>query len=174
MVLRVDGDNTSGARNLKVELGGNWTENYNKTYKAAFGIVNEEKFSVAITHINVSNTLGNDYMQIWLHGDRDTIAGSDGTSVMVWDKGSVGFDASDSVWVLGAGNQNAENMNTGGTAIDTPWNETAHVRYSYSNVDAVNSTDDYVWVQISLDIPDGASAGSYSGLIWIHFRATTQ
>jgi len=174
MVLRVDGDNSSGNRNVKVELGGNWIQNYNKTYKAAFGIVNEERFNVTITHINVSNSSGSDYLQIWLHGDRDAIAGSDGTSVMVWDKGSVGFDASDSVWVLGAGNQNAENMNTGGTAIDTPWNETAHVRYSLSDVDAVNSTDDYIWVQISLDIPDGASAGSYSGLIWIHFRATTQ
>ena len=174
MVLRVDGDNSSGSRNVKVKLGGNWTENYNKTYTAAFGIVNEERFNVTITHINVSTEAGSDYLQIWLHGDRDAIAGSDGTSVMVRNKASLGFDASSSAWALGTGNQNAENMNTGGAAINTPWNETAHVRYSLSDVDAVNGTDDYVWVQISLDIPDGAASGAQSGLVWIHFKATTQ
>jgi len=173
MILRVDGTNASGDRNVKVQLGGNWSENFNKTYTAAFGIVNEEQFNVTITHINVSTTSGADYMQIWVHGDRDTIAGSDGTSVMVWNKATLGYDTSSSVWVLGAGNQNAENMNTGGAAINTAWNETAHVRYSLSDVDAVNGTDDYVWIQISLDIPDGATAGSYSGTIWVHFRAAT-
>ena len=172
MILRVSGNNDSGARALTLKLGGNWTENFNKTYTAAFGIVNEENLSVNITYINVSTT-DNDYMQIWVHGDRDLIVGSDGTSVMVWNKGTLGYDASSSVWVLGAGNQNAENMNNGGAAIDTPWNETAHVRYSLSDVDAVNGTDDYVWIQISLDIPDGALAGSYSGLIWVHFKAVT-
>jgi len=171
MVLRVDGDNSSGGRNVKVELGGNWTENYNKTYKAAFGIVNEERFNVTITHINVSTSAGSDYMQIWVHGDRDQEAGSDETSVMVWNKGSTGFGSNGSAWVLGEGNQNAANMNTGGAAINTPWSETAHVRYSYSNVNAVNGTDDYVWVQLSLDIPDGAASGSYSGLIWVHFKS---
>ncbi len=173
MILRVSGDNSTGNRALTLKLGGNWTENFNKTYTAAFGIVNEESLSVNITYINVSTTAGLDYMQIWVHGDRDIIAGSDGTSVMVWDKGTLGYDASSSVWVLGAGNQNAENMNNGGAAINTPWNDTANVRYSLSDVDAVNGTDDYVWIQISLDIPAGALALSYSGLIWIHFRAVT-
>ena len=173
MVIQVEGDNSSGHTNLKLELGADLTQNSNETYKAAFGIVNEERFNVTITHINVSTSSGSDYLQIWLHGDRDAAAGSDGTSVMVWNKGSVGFSTSDSVWVLGVGDQNADYMNTGGTTIETPWNETAHVRYSYSDEDAVNSTDDYVWVQISIDIPDGADSGMYSGWIWIHFKATT-
>ena len=89
MILRVSGNNDSGARALTLKLGGNWTENFNKTYTAAFGIVNEENLSVNITYINVSTTTGLDYMQIWVHGDRDLIAGSDGTSVMVWDKGTL-------------------------------------------------------------------------------------
>lgn len=63
-VLRVDGDNSSGSRNVKVKLGGNWTENYNKTYTAAFGIVNEERFNVTITHINVSTESGSDRTSI--------------------------------------------------------------------------------------------------------------
>ena len=175
MVLRVSGDNSSGNRALQVRLGGNWSENYNKTYTAAFGIVNEENISVTISHVNVSTYAGaTDYLHIWLHGDRDARQEDDGTSVCVWNKGSVGFGATDSVWVLGAGNGNAWDMNThANPTISTRWNETAHVRYSLSDVNAVNSTDDYVWVQISLDIPSGATAGTYAGLIWVHFRATT-
>jgi len=176
MILRVSGNNDSGARALTLKLGGNWTENFNKTYTCAFGIVNEENFSVTISHVNVSTSSGSDYLQIWLHSDRDVKAGSDtsGSSIMVWNKGSVGFGASDSVWVLADGDQNAATMNNhGGNDITTGWNETAHVRYSLSDIDAINGTDDYVWVQISMDIPASATEGSYTGLIWVHFRANT-
>ena len=169
-VLRVDGDNSSAARSIKLTLGGNITVNQNKTYTAAFGIVNEEPFAVNITHINVS-TADTDYMQIWVHGDRDALPNSDASSVMVWDKASKGFSSSSCVWQLGAGNQDASNMD--GSSINTVWDGTAHVRYSTSNVDAVNQTDDYVWVQISLDVPDGASSASYSGTVWVHTKATT-
>jgi hypothetical protein len=174
-VLRISGDNSSGNRGLTVSLGGSFVESFNKTYEAAFGIVNEENFSVDITHINVSTYDGtSDYLQIWLHGDRDQKTEDDASSVMVWNKGSIGFSSSDTVWRLGAGNNNPINMNTHATLISTPWNETAHVRYSFSDIDAINGTDDYVWVQISLDIPSEPVSGGYSGLIWIHFRATTQ
>jgi len=177
MILRVSGDNSTGNRALTLKLGGNWTENFNKTYTCAFGIVNEENFSVIISHVNVSTYGGAaDYLKIWLHSDRDAKAGSDasGSNVMVWNKGSVGFGASDSVWVLADGDQNAWTMNNhDGNDITTQWNQTAHVRYSLSNIDAINSTDDYVWVQISVDIPAAAPAGSYTGLIWVHFRANT-
>jgi len=168
-VLRIDGDNSSGSRNVKIVLG-NWTENQNKTYTAAFGIVNEESFAVNITHINVSTT-DSDYMQIWLHGDRDTLPSADASSVMIWNKGSTGFSSSSCAWKLGAGNQNPDNMD--GASITTGWDSTAHVRYSTSDVDAINGTDDYVWVQISIDVPDGAASGAYSGTIWVHVEATT-
>jgi len=172
-VLRI-GDNSSGNRAITLSLGGSFVENYNKTYEAAFGIVNEENFSVDITHINVSTYDGSsDYLQIWLHGDRDQKTEDDLSSIMVWNKGSLGFSSSDTIWRLGAGNNNPINMNTHSTPISTSWNETAHVRYSLSDIDAINGTDDYVWVQISLDIPSGPTSGGYSGIIWIHFRATT-
>jgi hypothetical protein len=175
MILRVDGTNASGQRNMKLVLGGNWTENQNKTYTAAFGIVNEENFNLSITYINVSATAGADYMQIWLHSDRDTLVGSDaGTKVMVWNKGTLGFSASSCVWKLGEGNFNAANMcaDGAGTQISTPWNEAAHMRNSYSNTNAVNGTSDFVWVQISLNIPDGALSGTNTGTIYINFKAT--
>ena len=174
LVLRVSGDNSSGNRALQLKLGGNWTENFNKTYTAAFGIVNEENFTVDITHINVS-TLGgtSDYLQIWLHGDRDALAVNDATSVMVWNKATMGFDSTTTVWQLGAGDGDPEDMDTLSGGIPTPWEDTTHVRYSISDVDAVNGTDDYVWIQVSMDIPEGAAAGTYSGLIWVHYKADT-
>ena len=167
-VLRVEGSNASGQRNLILVFGTNLTENQNTTYTAAFGIVNEEKFPVYITNISVVSTPA-DYMIVWAHGDRDALAGTK----MLWNKGAIaGLTTNSNSWKLGAGDQNASNMSTSpGNPIPTPWNTPAHVRYSYSNADAVNGTSDYVWIMVAFDIPDGAAAGSYTGTVIVHFRA---
>lgn len=171
-VLRVDGTNGSTDQDLKIQLGGNLSAGMNKTYTAAFGIVNEESYNITITHINVSATNGADYMQIWLHGDRDALATSDGTGVLVWSKGTVGQDSTSSTWGLAAGDQDSNTMD--GAGDTTAWDDTAHVRYSTYDTDAVNNTDDYVWVQISLNIPsDADSSGTFNGIVYVHTRATT-
>lgn len=168
-VLRVDGSNSTHAK-VKLVFG-TWSADQNKTYTAAFGIVNEENFSVDITDITVSTTAGADYMQIWLHGDRDKKAENDASSVFMWDKG-VSKDGAGADWTLAAGNQNASDMD--GVATTTPWDDTAHVRYSVYDVDAVSVTDDFVWVQISLDIPGSPDAiTQHTGTITIDFEATT-
>lgn len=168
-VLRIEGDNATNP-SLKIVLG-NVTLNQNKTYTAAFGIVNEESYAVTISHIEV-DTSDTDYMQIWLHGARNIIAENDGSSVLVWNKTSVGYDATSSVWGLAAGDQDPSSMRGGD--ITTSWDSDAHVRYSTSNTAAVNNTHDYVWVQISLDIPDDAAlSASNTGTIYVHTRATT-
>jgi hypothetical protein len=173
LVLRVYG-NTSGNQQMVVSFG-NLSESYNKTFTAAFGIVNEEPFRVNITHINVSTTAGVDYLKIYLHGNRDTRATGEAGSVMVWNKASVGFSSTTHAWVLARGNKNPANMCAVGlTQILTPWNETSHVRYSLNDVNnSVNGTSDFVWVQISIDIPAGAASGTVAGLIYINFRAGT-
>jgi len=183
LVLRVDGDNSSGNRNLKLHFGGNFTELQNKTYTAAFGIVNEEIFNVNITNISVSTTGSEaDYLQIWVHGTPNILCENEanpGTnSVMVWNKGSVGFDRENCVWQLGPGNQSIEDMDTnaasGDTKVETPWEGgSAHVRYSVCNSTAVNGTSDFVWVQVSINVPDGAPAGDYSGTIIVNVKADT-
>jgi hypothetical protein len=172
LVLRVYG-NTSGNRALVVAFG-NLSENYNKTYTAAFGIVNEEPFRVNITHINVSTT-GVDRLRIYLHGDRSALATGEAGSVLVWNKATVGFSATTHAWVLAAGNKNSSDMCADGlTNLVTPWNETSHVRYSLNDANnSVNGTSDFVWVQISIDIPAGAAAGTTSGIIYVNFRAGT-
>ena len=173
-ILRI-ATNSSTNRVMQLRFGPSLTTQLNTTYTAAFGIVNEENYSVTISHINVSMyNASSDYMQIWLHGDRDALQENDGTSINVWNKGSVSFDATSSVWVLGDGDNNPNTMNNGvGATIFTRWNETSHVRFSKDDTDAVNGTDDYVWVQISIDIPATAPDGWHSGIVWVHFRANT-
>lgn len=173
-VLRVDGANGTTAR-LTLEFG-DWGADSNKTYTAAFGIVNEEGIDVRIMHINVSNTTGNpDYLQIWLHGDRDKkVADDGGTVVFMWDNGTLESSTTSIAWVLAAGDQNTSSMNADGdTNLPTNWDSTKNVRYSVNDANnSVNGTSDFVWVQISLNIPENpAAGGAQTGKIWIHFEA---
>jgi hypothetical protein len=175
-VLRVDGSNASGQQSLKVELG-NWAPNQFKNYTAAFGIVNEEGFAVNITHATVNGT-GTSYMDIWLHANRTTNANDEpaASKVLLVDAGSAQLTSSNCAWVLAAGNSNANNMCAdGSTQLTTGWDGTSHVRYyvaAETNA-SVNSTSDFVWVQISLDLPSNAAENDYTGTIWIHFEAST-
>ena len=151
-LLRASGTNSSRA-SLTFDFG-NWSANSNKTYTAAFGIVNEETISVNITYINISLTTGFSYAQIWLHENRSTKATDDtGTTAFVWNNASMGYSDSSCVWVLAAGNQDSSNMNNGTYSISTPWDDTKGVRYSVNNSNAINGTSDFVWVQISINIP---------------------
>ena len=173
-VLRTaSGTNTSGQQDLTIRLG-NLTENQNKTYSAAFGIVNEESFPVNISHCIVGTTVGSDYMKVWLHGRPTKKASLDETSVLIWDQGAVsGIGNGSTAWTLAAGNHHSGNLN--GTNVDTVFDNNAHVRYTVetSQTWATSGSHDFVWVQISIVIPDGASIADPSGSITFHFEATT-
>jgi hypothetical protein len=170
-VLRVDGSNSTKV-SLILEFG-NWSADSNKTYTAAFGIVNEEMIAVNIMNINVSaNGSDPDYLQIWIHGDRDQKIQNDGTSVYMWNNGSSENPDTSVAWTLGAGDRNTSNMTNGTLNIPTPWDTTRHVRYSVNDTSAQNGTSDFVWVQVSLNIPKNPDASaSRTGRIWIHFKA---
>jgi hypothetical protein len=57
-------------------------------------------------------------------------------------------------------------------SINTTWDETAHVRFSLNNTNAISETSDFVWVQIAMDIPETVDDTSlHSGHIWVHFKA---
>ena len=170
-VLRVS-NNASGSQYLTLELG-DWAPNQMKNYTAAFGIVNEESFAVNITYINVSGTSAS-YLDIWLHGDRDEDFGSDASSVKMVAAGAAQFTASSVAWTLAAGDGDVNTMNASAADIQTPWDGTSNVRYSIDDTDAVNETSDFVWVGISLNLPDDAPASTPTGTIYIHFKATTQ
>jgi len=130
----------------------------------------------------VSTSDANDYMQIWLHGDRNALIEGDGSSVKVWDGpngGGMSYVNSSSVWVLGAGNHNSRNMcadagQPASAQLDTLWDSTANVRTSTNDVNnSVSGTSDFVWVQISINAAAAAPTGDYTGTIFIFTRAGT-
>ncbi len=170
-VLRADSVNDDAVVTLSF---GNWSANSNKTYTASFGIVNEELMSVNITHINVSNSTGADYVQIWLHANRSQKIEDDADSVYMWSKNASKNASSTTAWVLAAGNNDPSNMCADGiTQLSTPWDGTRFVRYSVNDANySISGTSDFVWVQVSIDIPASPDqGGSHTGYIWIHFEA---
>jgi hypothetical protein len=83
-----------------------------------------------------------------------------------------GYTNGSSAWNLSEGDQDPDTMDGGNIA--TPWDDVAHVRWSEDETNAVNGTDDYVWVQISIDVPlDADESLVYSGTIFVFTRAAT-
>ena len=162
-LLRVENNHTNPT--LKLYFG-DIPKGMNKTYTAAFAIVNEEDFPVNIVGVNVDG-IGGNYIQIWLHADA-TKKADDDTSVLLWNKGT-GW-AGGTAWTLANGDGNPSTMNGGAT--NTPWDSTANIRYAESTPVATSGSTDFVWVQISIDTT-GASLGSYSGSIEFEFEAAT-
>jgi hypothetical protein len=157
---------------LSLNLG-EWFPNSTKNYTAAFGIVNENNYTVNITHIQIigDNT---SYIDIWVHGNRSEDYPDEGdcsTRVKVVDNGASLYHADSCVWQLAIGDSNSSSMD--GTNIETPWDETSHIRYSKSDIQAINVTDDYVWVGISLKIPPDSALQAATGKIYVHFKAET-
>jgi hypothetical protein len=170
-VLRVD-NTTSWYAQISL---GNWMPNSKKNYTAAFAIVNEENTIVNITNANISGT-GWNYLTVWLHGNRSKDASEEqaAAKVCILNNGVSPFGTSGCAWRLGAGNKNPANMN--GTAILTPWDGTSHVRYNSTTVIyAENGTRDFVWVEISLNIPPTVTPvpTAATGILYIYFKATT-
>ena len=196
-VLRISGANGTNAL-ISVELG-DWAANENKTYTAAFAIVNEEGFAVNLTHVTVSNTSGtSDYMQIWLHGNGSLKAEDDATAVFLYDNGTSYYTSSSTAWVLAHGDTNVGTMLTNAsnttTTIFTAWEDEVtgvHVQYTQNlsgltddayqaNGGGMGAGDnsywnasDFVWVQISINVPPGAVGGDHAGTINFNFQAST-
>ncbi len=179
-LLRVSGTNDTSAT-LTLDFG-NWSVNTNKTFSAAFGIVNEEYFAVNITNISVATDY--DHMKIVLHSNPDQKCSSDTTSVFAWGNGSAG--ESDPLWTLAYGDNNPTtcryNVSNSSTEIKTPFDPVKQVRYTRDNTETRNAnlTDnkhnltwasDYVWVEISIDLTGVEDSGARTGNIWVNFEA---
>jgi len=178
-VLRTWGDgstpsNSSGEVNLTLRFG-NVSAGMNKSYTAAFAIVNEENFNVNITHVEVATGDQNTHLEIWVHRNPEILATSDGEAAFLWDNGATvnSFDETTCAWVLGPGDGNPNYMN--GTQTETTWDQQAFVRFTNdTSAWASNGTSDFVWVQISINVPGNAPIAAYSGTISFHFRADTE
>jgi len=179
-ILRIIGSNSTNV-GVKLRLGGNFTTNQMVTYTAAFGIVNEEEYPINITHINVSSN-NHSYLQIYLHGDRDANGNStatDSSTVFMWDNNTLINLSNTTAWILAAGDGNPNTMcyNTSDRtnfSVNTTWDEhpLAQVRYSLNNSDAVSNLSDFVWVQVTVNIPNTADVlGLHTGTIWVHLES---
>lgn len=177
-VLRIAGSNVTNVR-LVLNLGNIFTTNMVKTYTAAFGIVNEESYPLNITHINVSSS-NFTYMKIYLHGNRTANCinlSNDPSAVYMWNNNTMINSSNTTAWTLAAGDNDTSDMcynisDRANNSIPTTWDETSHVRYSVNNSIAESGVSDYVWVQVSLDIPSTVEViGTYTGTIWIHLES---
>ncbi|MCK4901803.1 MAG: hypothetical protein KAS76_00485 [Thermoplasmatales archaeon] len=173
-VLRVNGSNATGSMRIELNFGSIGVDQ-NKTYTAAFGIVNEEKYKLNLTHVNVSvDGSGSDYIQLWVHGDPNLTAENDATSVYLWNEGvnPLNLGAASSAWVFDAGDANTGTFD--GATKNTLWDETSHVQWANNTQAAANGTSDWCWFQISIDAPPTADTSlTYNGQIWLHFRTDT-
>ena len=174
-VLRVDQDKHDS---FKIVLG-NVSTRYQWIYSAAFGIVNECKFTKRITHIEISSS-NSTYLKIWLHGNKDANANNasnDPTSVLMYDNGTIVSGSDTAAWILASGDIDATTICSNTTDRKrytnmTSRDETAGVRYSLNNTDVKSEISDYVWVQVELNIPPSVDAEDvHTGSIHIHFES---
>ena len=152
---------------LKLKLG-KFTPGTNKTYTAAFGIVNEEDFNIYLYNVTVNGS-GKNYVKIWLHKNPNVTAGQGGdTAYLVWDGTNVDFNNI----TFYAGDGDASTATSSSETINTPINTTATgVRYNETS-GAIGNNNDYWWVQISIDIPAGTPNAYYDdGYIMFWFSS---
>lgn len=154
----------NNGNSMELHLG-TFTPGTNKTYTAAFGIVNEEMFNIYLYNVTVSGT-GTDNIKIWLHKNPNVTAENDPTSVLVWNGGYATFNNI----TFYAGNNNADDASSDAATINTPLDNTYGVRYNTTSP-AATGNNDYWWVQISIDIPSGAANAQYNGNIYFGFTS---
>ena len=162
LVMRADSTDGDG---LTLDLG-DVARGQKVWYTAAFGIVNEEAMAMSINAIAATGT-GADYMQIYLHVNANTKAESD-SGTLIWDKtnGAQSFS-----WSLAAGDNDATDMDGPTTDLVTPVDATAKVRaLTDPDADDDATSDDHVWVQVILDIPEAASNAQLTGTLTFSFQ----
>jgi hypothetical protein len=168
-------DNDSASVFLSLNLG-ELAPNQTINYTAAFGIVNEENFTVNITHFSLSGE-NTSYFDIWVHGNRTEDYPTEGdcsTRVKVVNNGDGSMYGTNScVWQLAAGDMNATTMCADGTTqLNTLWDEQSHIQYSINNANnSVNQTSDFVWVGISVSVPSDAALQTATGTLVIYFKS---
>lgn len=173
-VLRVT-NNESGAQTLTIELGDHSPNSW-KNYTAVFGIVNEENFTVDITHMNLTGT-NTTFLTVWLHGDRDADYGGEGAaSVKMINDGTAVYTSADAAWSLAAGDGNVNTFCADAdTQIETSWDTDSYTQFSLNDANnSVNGTSDFAWVGMSINVPsDAGPTGSVTGTLFINFKSTT-
>ncbi|MGB9636004.1 MAG: hypothetical protein ACPL1Y_01985 [Thermoplasmata archaeon] len=165
---------------------GTFAKGFNKTYSAAFAIVNAEsnvKLRITKVDFGASDNIRT-YAVIALHENMSTNAFSesstDGAYIIYYDKGTA-YDYSMTGYVLrngqgysGTGGALSYTNNSGSSWVDATWDDTNKVWIPGTVVNANVSADatspgNFVWVQITLDFST-AGEGAILGTLYIEVQ----
>ena len=167
---------------------GNWSVYTNRTFPAAFGIVNENNYSITVTTVNITGEISG-YIRLWLHAHprmiADTTLGGDDTleaaadKKLMWDNST--NSSTGNTWIIGAGNHDNTNYKSeypsgSQSAWTSTWN-TTHYAWTYDPNDrgwATNNSAyaDVVWFEIDFVLPEITTTGGYGGTITFYFTAS--
>jgi hypothetical protein len=190
---------TSDGVDFAIDLG-TWAGRTNKTYTAAFALVNCEVYSVRLYSVNVTNptvSTDADNIYIWVHARRTSLCSYaqhnipstdsrvDTDKVLMWD-GANGHPFGNS-WTLAAGYGYGataacqyDNDTTDGIGPDDAtfsgfnvWTWDSTPLGSNDALDSAGSTANanFVWVEITIVVPEGESSGSHGGIIQFQFES---
>ncbi|MGC8912700.1 MAG: hypothetical protein ACP5LE_02035 [Thermoplasmata archaeon] len=170
---------------------GTFAKGFNKTYSAAFAIVNAEsnvKLRITKVDFGASDNIRT-YAVIALHENMSTNAFSesstDGAYIIYFDKGTA-YDYSMTGYVLrnGQGDYSAGSLkytsNDGGAWTDATWDDTNKVWVYHTDLVNANVSADsgspgnFVWVQITLDFstaPDGTDFPNTQNTLYINVKS---
>lgn len=176
----------------KIELS-EWVTATNWTSPAAFAIVNTQPTNMTISKIEVTGDT-NGYLRVWLHKNMsrpcnssmmppDLVCESSADKQIYYD-GTQSFNYGNSGWRLyrglgynaSIGNLTYTDDGTESHAINALWNDTLNI-WVYNKTIGIgsnlanNDTANFVWVEIEVVVPDGASDNSYSGNLVVYFKA---
>ncbi|MEM4293382.1 MAG: hypothetical protein QXJ27_04365, partial [Thermoplasmata archaeon] len=175
---------TNDTGTYKVVLG-TFGKGFNKTYSAAFAIVNSESnVKLRITKIDFGTSDAiRPYAIVALHKTMSSNAFSDAAGAIVYyDKGT-SYDYSDNGYVLrnGQGDYSTGSLqytNNGGTNWYTAsWDATNVWVYNSTLTDATGLTTDtntlanFVWVQITIDLTGANDGTTLTGTLYIEVKS---
>lgn len=174
---------------------GSWMENTSKSFPGAFAIVNTQSVPVRITQIEVLGDASG-YLRVYLHKNHTMPCNSSivapGTATELTADMQLYYDGSSSIlwtgdggWRLGSGlgyNATGCLTYTNGTgALNAtriagfPDSNYYFWLYNESAVPganlAINNTANFVWIEIDVVVPPGASAITISGELIFYFKS---
>lgn len=180
-------DGTTGTYTVSL---GTFAQGFNKTYTAAFAIVNAEaNVKLRITRIDVTVTSGQNKLVIALHKTMNTnVFTTPADGIIYHDKGTA-YDYTSGGYVLanGTGTYDTSGSNNLKYATKASWppntGEWTEASWSSSNgvwipgavTDATNLGTDgssganFVWVQITID--ESMPTGTFQGTIYIEVKS---
>ncbi|MCX8173898.1 MAG: hypothetical protein N3F63_04755 [Thermoplasmata archaeon] len=175
---------TNSSGNYTVQLG-TFAKGFNKTYTAAFAIVNSEsnvRLQITSIDFGAADSIRS-YAIVALHENMSINAFNEaaGRFIVYFDKGTA-YNVGSNGFVLrnGQGDYSGSNLqytaDNGGSWTSASWDATNVWKYNAalvnSDVDTTTSSrSNFVWVQITLDLATASDGTSLTGTLYINVQS---